>query len=106
MLRLMGLKRLMETNPTYCLTIKIIPFRKSDLLVACGSLIREVRQAARLGELVGVRNGIGHGAILSAPGKRLLDELITYTESLIIQYAEVVLEWITIYEDPEKEKAA
>src|SRR5665213_412017 len=48
MLRLMGLKRLMETNPTYCLTIKTIPFRKSDLLVACGSLIRQVRQAARL----------------------------------------------------------
>ena len=61
---------------------------------------------SRLGELVGIRNGIGHGAILAAPGKRLLDELITYTESLIIQYAEVVLEWITIYEDPEKEKAA
>jgi hypothetical protein len=42
------LKRLMEINPTYCLTIEIVPFRNSDLLVAYGSLIREVRQAARL----------------------------------------------------------
>jgi hypothetical protein len=41
------LKRLMEINPTYCLTIEIVPFRNSDLLVAYGSLIREVRQAAR-----------------------------------------------------------
>jgi hypothetical protein len=40
------LKRLMEINPTYCLTIEIVPFRNSDLLVAYGSLIREVRQAA------------------------------------------------------------
>jgi hypothetical protein len=37
----------MEINPTYCLTIEIVPFRNSDLLVAYGSLIREVRQAAR-----------------------------------------------------------
>jgi hypothetical protein len=42
------LKRLMEINPTYCLTIEIVPFRNSDLLVAYGSLIREVRQAASL----------------------------------------------------------
>lgn len=61
---------------------------------------------SRLGELVGIRNGIGHGAILAAPGKRQLDELTAYTESLIVQYSEVVLEWITIHEEPEKEKTA
>lgn len=55
---------------------------------------------SKLGELVGIRNGIGHGAILAAPGKRQLDDLITYTESLIVQYSEIVLEWITIHEEP------
>lgn len=61
---------------------------------------------SKLGELVGIRNGIGHGAILAAPGKRQLDELIVYTESLIAQYSAVVLEWIALHEEPKEEKAA
>lgn len=53
----------------------------------------------RLGELVGMRNGIGHGAVLSPPGRRHLDELIDYTEHLIKQYADVVIEWITLHDE-------
>lgn len=49
---------------------------------------------SKLGQLVGIRNGIGHGAILQAPGSRELDELVEYTETLISQYASVVIEWI------------
>lgn len=54
---------------------------------------------SRLGELVGIRNSIGHGGVLDPPGKRNLDELIDYTESLIQQYSELVIEWITIHEE-------
>lgn len=53
---------------------------------------------SRLGELVGIRNGIGHGAVLTPPGKRNLDELINYTEALIRQYADVAIEWISLHE--------
>ncbi len=56
---------------------------------------------SRLGELVGMRNGIGHGASLTPPGKRNLDELINYTENLIRQYADVSIEWITRHEEVE-----
>ncbi len=54
---------------------------------------------SKLGELVGVRNGIGHGGTLAPPGKRNLDELIIYTENLIKQYSEVVIEWILLHSD-------
>lgn len=60
----------------------------------------------KLGELVGIRNGIGHGAILSPPGKRELEELIVYTEKLLVQYSDVVTEWIAMHEEPEEEEAA
>lgn len=52
---------------------------------------------SRLGQLVGIRNGIGHGASLQAPGVRELNELIDYTEMLVNQYAEVTIEWINIH---------
>ena len=53
----------------------------------------------KLGELVAIRNGIGHGAVLVAPGKRELGELIDYTERLIRQYSELVIEWIWIHKE-------
>lgn len=51
---------------------------------------------SKLAQLVGIRNGIGHGASLQAPGVRELDELIDYTEALVGQYALVVIEWINV----------
>ena len=57
---------------------------------------------SRLGELVGIRNGIGHGGVLEPPGKRNLDELIDYVERLIQQYSELVVEWITMHEEVAK----
>lgn len=54
---------------------------------------------SRLSELVGIRNGIGHGASLVPPGRRNLDELIDYTENLIRQYADVSIEWVTFHEE-------
>lgn len=54
---------------------------------------------SRLGELVGIRNGIGHGAVLAPPGKRNLDELVDYTKSIIQQYSDVAIEWINIHEE-------
>lgn len=49
---------------------------------------------SKLGLLVGLRNGIGHGASLNPPGARQLVELIEYTEALIAQYADVTCAWI------------
>jgi len=54
----------------------------------------------KLGMLVGIRNGIGHGASLSAPGPRELGELFDYTEALIAQYVDVTLEWIDLHTQP------
>lgn len=51
----------------------------------------------RLGQLVGIRNGIGHGASLNPPGPRELGELIGYSEALIAQYANVTCEWIELH---------
>lgn len=51
---------------------------------------------SRLGGLVGMRNGIGHGATMVAPGPREVAELVDYTERLVLQYADVVLEWIEL----------
>ncbi|MCY1549672.1 hypothetical protein D9M68_858530 [compost metagenome] len=61
---------------------------------------------SKLGALVGIRNSIGHGAMLNPPGVRELDELVVYTESLIRQYADVVLEWIKKHEDLHRVKRA
>lgn len=58
---------------------------------------------SRLGGLVGMRNAIGHGASLIPPGSRELAELLTYTESLIKQYAEVIIEWLDRYATPDPE---
>lgn len=52
-----------------------------------------------LGKLVGIRNGIGHGAILVPPGVLELEELMGYTKKLIQQYADVTIEWINIHID-------
>lgn len=48
----------------------------------------------RLGSLVARRNGIGHGAILDAPGERELLELLDYTKDVVINYSLTVKEWI------------
>lgn len=53
----------------------------------------------RLGSLVGIRNGIGHGASLTPPGPRELGELVDYTERLINQYVDVTSEWIALHTD-------
>ncbi|WP_158618443.1 MAE_28990/MAE_18760 family HEPN-like nuclease [Candidimonas sp. SYP-B2681] len=52
---------------------------------------------SRLGGLVGLRNGIGHGAMLNPPGEKELEELLAYTESLVQQYADVILEWVNAH---------
>lgn len=51
----------------------------------------------KLGLLVGIRNGIGHGASLKAPGPRELGELIDYSEALVTQYVNVTSEWIELH---------
>ncbi|AEA71625.1 Hypothetical protein PSEBR_m1620 [Pseudomonas brassicacearum subsp. brassicacearum NFM421] len=56
---------------------------------------------SKLGGLVGMRNAIGHGASLSAPGAREMTELLDYTDSLIAQYANVVIEWLDTYATPD-----
>lgn len=53
----------------------------------------------QLGNLVGIRNGIGHGASLSPVGPKALGELIDYTEALIAQYADVTFEWIELHSE-------
>ncbi|WP_460104205.1 hypothetical protein [Pseudomonas sp. S2_D10] len=60
---------------------------------------------SKLGGLVGMRNAIGHGASLTPPGSRELLELLDYTESLIKQYANVVIEWLSTYAIPEPDQA-
>lgn len=55
---------------------------------------------SELGKLVGLRNGIGHGAVLAAPGVREVKELIDYTERLVKQYSDVAIEWISAHEPP------
>lgn len=54
---------------------------------------------SKLGLLVGIRNGIGHGASLNAPGPRELGELIDYSEALVSQYVNVTSEWIDLHTD-------
>jgi hypothetical protein len=79
------LKRLMEINPTYCLTIEIVPFRNSDLLVAYGSLIREVRQAAsQLVTSEAPRRGKGLGPRRRVPYRKFGVKLFDSTFSLLI----------------------
>ncbi|WP_417251928.1 MAE_28990/MAE_18760 family HEPN-like nuclease [Castellaniella sp.] len=51
----------------------------------------------KLGALVGIRNGIGHGASLIPPGPRELSELIDYSENLVTQYVNITTEWIDFY---------
>lgn len=53
----------------------------------------------KLGQLVGIRNGIGHGASLIPPGPRELGELIDYSEALVTQYVNVTSEWIDLHTD-------
>jgi hypothetical protein len=82
------LKRLMEINPTYCLTIEIVPFRNSDLLVAYGSLIREVRQAARPGATIEV------GEItMETPNQFDFDPAVLLNEALTTALEEEQLLW-------------
>lgn len=54
----------------------------------------------KLGSLVGIRNGIGHGASLIPPGPRELGELIDYSEKLVRQYVDITSEWIALHTDP------
>lgn len=58
---------------------------------------------SKLGGLVSMRNAIGHGASFSAPGTREMNELIDYTQSLINQYAEVIMDWLNTYALPDPE---
>lgn len=51
-----------------------------------------------LSKLVGIRNGIGHGASLVPPGPREVSDLLSYTERLLQQYSEVAIDWITANE--------
>ena len=51
---------------------------------------------SKLEELVGQRNGIGHGKILKAPGERDLRDLIQYTKGLIKSYRSLILAWLKI----------
>ena len=47
-----------------------------------------------LHDLVGKRNGIGHGAIIQPPGDREFRELWTLTESLIADYCDMFVRWM------------
>jgi len=49
---------------------------------------------SRLDELVGRRNGIGHGNNISPPGKKEFEELLGYTKMLVSDYSKALLEWI------------
>ena len=51
---------------------------------------------ASLDKLVALRNDIGHGNIIKAPGEKETDELISYTKQLMTSYADVIEEWIMI----------
>lgn len=48
----------------------------------------------RLHDLVGRRNGIGHGAIVDAPSNDVFVDLIKFTEELVNDYCNVFIEWI------------
>jgi hypothetical protein len=50
----------------------------------------------RLNDLVGRRNGIGHGAVITPPSNDTFNELFKYTENLVEQYCKVFLEWIHV----------
>lgn len=54
---------------------------------------------SELSKLVGMRNDIGHGGVLAAPGPRAVLDLLDYTERLLRQYAEVAIEWISEHEE-------
>ena len=53
---------------------------------------------SELSKLVGLRNGIGHGAVLAPPGQREVSDLIDYTERLLQQYSNVAVDWISAHE--------
>lgn len=56
----------------------------------------------RLHDLVGQRNGIGHGAIIEPPSNDAFKGLFDFTENLVKDYCAVFIEWIesTFPEDP------
>lgn len=48
----------------------------------------------RLNDLVGQRNDIGHGAVISPPSNDTFQDLWDFTETLITQYCGVFSDWI------------
>ncbi len=48
----------------------------------------------RLHDLVGQRNGIGHGAVIDPPSNDIFLNLLTFTEDLVRDYCTVFSEWI------------
>lgn len=62
--------------------------------------INEIRQykALRLGrlhDLVGRRNGIGHGALIHPPSNDVFIDLWSFTETLINDYSNLFIEWLS-----------
>jgi hypothetical protein len=54
----------------------------------------EQLQLGRLHDLVGQRNGIGHGAIIEPPKNDTFKDLLEFTEKLIEDYCSIFIEWI------------
>lgn len=48
----------------------------------------------RLHDLVGQRNGIGHGAVINPPSNDVFLDLLAFTENLVRDYCTVFSEWI------------
>lgn len=50
----------------------------------------------RLHNLVGIRNNIGHGAIISAPSNDEFRDLWIFSECLVSEYCRIFINWITL----------
>jgi hypothetical protein len=44
-----------------------------------------------LGTIVGIRNAIGHGSLIQAPGERELLEIISFSEQLVVAYTDTMI---------------
>lgn len=48
----------------------------------------------RLNDLVGQRNGIGHGAIIEPPANGIFTSLLEFTENLVQDYCDAFISWM------------